>query len=46
MLPHAERAIVDPAKLHGYVLSASHPVGRFKARFFAALSAVTGVRHE
>ena len=37
MLPKAERAIIDPAKLHGYVLSAGHPVGRFKARFFAAL---------
>lgn len=24
-------------KLHGYLLSDSHPVGRFKARFFAAL---------
>ena len=24
-------------KLHGYLLSASHPVGRFKARFFTAL---------
>jgi phosphoserine phosphatase len=23
--------------LHGYLLSTSHPVGRFKARFFAAL---------
>ena len=37
LLPNAERAIIDPAKLHGYLLSASHPVGRFKARFFAAL---------
>jgi len=24
-------------KLHGYVLNPTHPVGRFKARFFAAL---------
>lgn len=24
-------------KLHGYLLSTSHPVGRFKARFFTAL---------
>lgn len=37
LLPNAERAIIDPAKLHDYVLSTSHPVGRFKARFFAAL---------
>ncbi len=37
LLPNAERAIIDPPKLHDYVLSASHSVGRFKARFFAAL---------
>ena len=24
-------------KLHGYLLSPTHPIGRFKARFFAAL---------
>lgn len=37
LLPNAERAEIDPAKLHGYLLSPTHPVGRFKARFFAAL---------
>ena len=37
LLPNADQAIIDPAKLHGYVLSPSHPVGRFKARFFGAL---------
>jgi hypothetical protein len=37
LLPNADRAEIDPAKLHGYLLSATHPVGRFKARFFAAL---------
>ena len=37
MLPNADRAEIDPEKLRGYLLSASHPVGRFKARFFAAL---------
>ena len=36
-LPNADQAIVDPQKLHGYLLSPSHAVGRFKARFFAAL---------
>ena len=36
-LPNAEQATIDPRKLHGYLLSTSHPVGRFKARFFAAL---------
>ena len=37
MLPNADRAQIDPEKLHGYLLSETHPVGRFKARFFAAL---------
>ena len=37
LLPNAELAEIDPQKLHGYLLSPTHPVGRFKARFFAAL---------
>jgi Domain of unknown function (DUF6883) len=36
-VPNAGQAIIDPIKLHGYLLSSSHPVGRFKARFFLAL---------
>ena len=36
-LPNANLAIIDRAKLEGYLLSAGHPVGRFKARFFARL---------
>ena len=36
-LPNADRAVIDPMKLHGYLLSRSHPVGRFKAIFFSAL---------
>ena len=36
-LPNADQAIIEPRKLRGYLLSTSHPVGRFKARFFAAL---------
>lgn len=36
-LPHADRAIVDPVKVRDYLLSPEHPVGRAKARFFAAL---------
>jgi hypothetical protein len=36
-LPGAERAYVDPAKVRDYLLSPEHPVGRGKARFFAAL---------
>ena len=37
LLPNAERAEIDPGKLRGYLLSTTHPIGRFKARFFAAL---------
>ncbi len=37
MLPNAERATVEPAKIRDYLLSREHPVGRFKARFFHAL---------
>jgi hypothetical protein len=35
-LPNAERAEVDFIKLTDYVLSASHPRGRNKARVFAS----------
>ena len=37
LLPNASLAEISPLKLHGYLLSPNHPVGRFKARFFAAL---------
>jgi hypothetical protein len=36
-IPNTDRAVIDPAKLHGYLLSRSHPVGRFKAAFFLRL---------
>jgi hypothetical protein len=36
-LPHAERAYVDPRKVSNYLLSATHPVGRHKARYFWSL---------
>ena len=36
-LPNASRATIDAAKLRDYLLSPAHPVGRFKAPFFAAL---------
>ena len=36
-VPNADRAVIDPVKLRGYLLSRSHPVGRFKAIFFRAL---------
>ena len=37
MLPAAERAHIDPAKIRDYLLSATHPVGRFKAVVFQSL---------
>ena len=42
LLPNADLAEIDPQKLHGYLLSQTHPVGRFKARFFAALGYSAG----
>jgi hypothetical protein len=36
-LPNPERTVVDEAKVRDYLLSPSHPVGRFKAAFFWAL---------
>ena len=34
-LPNADQAIVDERKVRDYLLSQSHPVGRFKAAYFA-----------
>jgi len=36
-LPAAERAVIEAAKIRDYLLSTSHPVGRFKTPFFAGL---------
>ena len=36
-LPNSDRAVIDTAKLRDYLLSTSHPVGRFKARLFESL---------
>jgi hypothetical protein len=36
-LPNADRAIIEEAKLRLYFLSPTHPVGRFKAAYFANL---------
>ena len=36
-VPRADFARIDPAKVRDYLLSPSHPVGRFKAAFFGAL---------
>jgi len=40
-LPNAERAEIRAEKLRDYLLSPSHPVGRFKARFFESLGYTT-----
>ena len=37
MLPAVERAHIEPVKVRDYLLSAVHPVGRFKAVVFEAL---------
>lgn len=36
-LPNIENAVIDSEKLRDYLLSPSHPVGRFKATFFLSL---------
>jgi hypothetical protein len=36
-LPGIENATIEDSKVRDYLLSTSHPVGRFKARFFLAL---------
>lgn len=36
-LPNSEKAAIDQRKVREYLLSTSHPVGRFKARFFAGI---------
>lgn len=36
-LPEAATAVVEPAKVRDYLLSPEHPVGRYKATFFASL---------
>ena len=36
-LPNSDRAVIDAAKVRDYLLSETHPVGRFKAAFFLTL---------
>ncbi len=33
-LPNADKAVIDSEKIRGYVLSPTHPVGRFKSAVF------------
>jgi hypothetical protein len=41
-LPNAHLAIIDDSKVRDYLLSATHPVGRAKARFFRGLGFSAG----
>src|SRR5687768_3162775 len=36
-VPNIEQAIIEPGKVRDYLLSAAHPVGRFKCAFFVSL---------
>jgi len=36
-LPNGERASIDDAKVRDYLLSPTHPIGRFKATFYSGL---------
>jgi hypothetical protein len=40
-LPSGDRAVVEDAKLLDYCLSTVHPVGKHKARLFAAALGIT-----
>jgi hypothetical protein len=33
-VPHCNEAVIEPAKIADYLLSATHPIGRAKAVFF------------
>jgi hypothetical protein len=37
MLPNADNAIIEPTKVRDYLLSTTHPVGRFKSVVFTSL---------
>jgi len=37
LIPNADRATIEAVKLRDYLLSSTHPIGRFKARFFVTL---------
>lgn len=46
IIPNAERAVIDVAKLRGYALSSAHPEGRHKARVFLAALGVSAADAE
>jgi len=36
-LPNIDDAVIEPLKLRNYLLSSTHPIGRFKAAFFHSI---------
>jgi hypothetical protein len=36
-LPNIDNAVIEPLKLRDYLLSSTHPIGRFKAAFFHSI---------
>ncbi len=40
LMPGGDKAVVDDAKLTGYILNPEHPLGRHHARLFRALLAI------
>ncbi len=36
-IPNAEKAIVDNKKLNQYLLSSTHPIGKYKAEIFSSI---------
>ena len=41
-IPNADRAVIEPTKLHDYLLSRGHPVGRFTAEVVSIWVVRTG----
>jgi hypothetical protein len=37
ILPNIDKAVIESEKLQDYLLSKSHPIGRFKAEFFQSI---------
>ena len=37
ILPNIDKAVIESEKLQDYLLSISHPIGRFKAEFFRSI---------
>lgn len=42
LLLNWESAIINPSKLRDYILSLTHPIGRFKAKLFSVWIVLNG----